>query len=164
MAIDVRLQQLLEQEHDVEYEALHHRLDRHALRTAQDTHTPPEEFAKTVVVHVDGGFAMAVLPATHYLAPGRLARAIRAGSVRLATEAEMESLMPGYEIGAAPPFPSLCGLRVFASPLLAREKSVTFNAGTHRDAVRMSWADYQRIAKPEIVHLSHHEDEVEAER
>jgi Ala-tRNA(Pro) deacylase len=67
--------------------------------------------------------------------------------------------MPEYEIDAAPPFPSLCGLPVYASPLLAREKQITFNAGTHCDALRMSWADYERLAKPEVVHLSHHEDE-----
>ena len=160
MPIDVRLQELLE-EHDVEYEAIHHRLDLHARRTADDTHTPPEEFAKTVVVHVDGGYAMVVLPATHYLAPARLARSIGAGEVRLASEVEMKQSMPGYEIGAAPPFPSLCGLPVYASPLLAREQHITFNAGTHRDAVRMTWADYERLAKPEVVHLSHHEEERE---
>lgn len=163
MPIDVRLQELLE-EHDVEYEAIHHRLDFHARRAADDTHTPPEEFAKTVVVHVDGGYAMAVLPATHYLAPARLARSIGASEVRLASEAEMKQWMPGYEIGAAPPFQSLSGLPVYASPLLAREKAITFNAGTHRDAVRMAWADYERLAKPEVVHLSHHEDEPEEEQ
>jgi Ala-tRNA(Pro) deacylase len=160
--IDPRLQQLLD-EHEIEYESIHHRQDFRARRTADDTHTPPEEFAKAVVVHVDGGYAMALLPATHYLAPSRLARSIGAGEVCLASESEMKMLLPGYEIGAAPPFPSLCGLRVYASPLLAREKQITFNAGTHRDALRMSWTDYERLAKPEVVHLSHHEEEPEEE-
>jgi Ala-tRNA(Pro) deacylase len=160
--IEPRLQQLLD-EHEIEYESIHHRQDFRARRTADDTHTPPEEFAKAVVVHVDGGYAMALLPATHYLAPSRLARSIGAGEVCLASESEMKMLLPGYEIGAAPPFPSLCGLRVYASPLLAREKQITFNAGTHRDALRMTWTDYERLAKPEIVHLSHHEEEPEEE-
>jgi len=71
--------------------------------------------------------------------------------------------MPGHETGAAPPFPSLCGLRVCASPLLARGKQITFNAGAHCDAVRMTWADYRRLVKPEVVHHSHHEDEPEEE-
>jgi Ala-tRNA(Pro) deacylase len=163
MPISQRLQELLE-EHDVEYEAIHHEPDLRARRTALDTHTPPEEFAKAVVVHVDGGYAVVLLPSTHYLAPARLARSIGAYEVRLASEAEMASRMPGYEVGAAPPFASLCGLRVYASPLLAREEHITFNAGTHRDAVRMKWADYERLAKPEVVHLSHHEDEPEDEQ
>ena len=102
---------------------------------------------------------MAVLPSTHYLAPARLARSIGADQVRPASESEMNELMPEFETGAAPPFSSLCGLRIYASPLLAQEKEITFNAGTHRDALRMTWADYVRLAKPEVVHLSHHEDE-----
>jgi Ala-tRNA(Pro) deacylase len=156
--IDPRLQQLLDDQ-DIEYQLIHHRQDFRARRTADDTHTPPSAFAKTVVVHVDGRYGMALLPATHYLAPARLARSIGAEQVRLASESEIRSQMPEYEIDAAPPFPSLCGLPVYASPLLAREKQITFNAGTHCDALRMSWADYERLAKPEVVHLSHHEDE-----
>lgn len=157
-SIDPRLQQLLDDE-DVEYELIHHRLDIHARRTADDTHTPPQEFAKAVVVHVDGRYAVALLPTTHNLSPARLARSIGAGQVRLASESEMRNLMPGYELGAAPPIPALCGLPIYASPLLAREKHITFNAGTHRDALRVSWSDYERLAKPEVVHLSHHEDD-----
>jgi Ala-tRNA(Pro) deacylase len=163
MPIDPRLQELLDR-HDIEYVTIHHRQDFHAWRTANDTDTPPEEFAKAVVVHVDGAYAMALLPATHFLAPARFARSIGAGEICLASETEMKDLMPGYEIGAAPPIPSLCGLRVYASPLLARQRRITFNAGTHRDALRMAWADYERLAKPEVVHLSHHEDEPEEGR
>jgi Ala-tRNA(Pro) deacylase len=158
MAIDARLQELLD-EQDIEYELIHHREDFFARRTANDTHTPPGEFAKAVVVHIDGGYAIALLPSTHYLAPARFARSIGAGVVRLASEPEMTRLLPGYAVGAAPPFPSLTGLRVYASPLLANDERITFNAGTHRDALRMTWADYERLVKPEVVHLSHHEDE-----
>ena len=156
--IDSRLQKLLD-EGGVEYEILHHREDFRARRTAADTHTPPQEFAKTVVVHVDDGYALAVIPATHFVAPARLARAIGADEVRLASESEMQKLMPNSELGAAPPFGMLHGLPTYASPLLAEDERITFNGGTHRDAVRMAWADYARLAKPEVVHLSHHEEE-----
>jgi Ala-tRNA(Pro) deacylase len=156
--IDPRLQKLLD-EGGVEYEIVHHREDFRARRTAADTHTSPEEFAKTVVVHVDDGYALAVLPATHFVAPARLARAIGADDVRLASESEMQELMPDFQLGAAPPFGVFHGLPVYASPLLAEDERITFNGGTHRDAVRMAWADYARLAKPEVVHLSHHEEE-----
>jgi len=158
MAIAPALRKILDGE-DVEYEVVHHRPDTWALRTAVDTDTPPEAFAKSVVVCIDGRFAVALLPATHYLVPSRLARATGATSVRLATESEMRERMPGFEVGAAPPFPALCGLPIYASPLLARDERITFNAGTHRDALRMRWSDYERLAKPEMAHLSHHEEE-----
>ena len=160
MAIDARLQRLLDEE-GVGYEIIHHVADRHALRTAQDTHTPPKEFAKVVLVHVDDHFALAVLPATHHLAPSRLARSIDAGIVWLAAESEVRDVLPDYGVGAAPPFAPLCSLPVYVSPLLAAGKYITFNAGNHCDALRMVWHDYARLAKPEVVHLSHHEEEVE---
>lgn len=156
--IQPRLQQLLDAG-DAEYEILHHRPAFRARATAADTHTPAQEFAKTVVLRVDGGYALAVLPATHHVALARFARAIGADEVCLASESELQALMPDCELGAAPPFGALYGLRLYASPLLAQDEHITFNAGTHRDAVRMTWAHYARLAKPQIVPLSHHEEE-----
>jgi Ala-tRNA(Pro) deacylase len=158
MAIDARLQRILDED-GLGYEIIHHVADRRALRTAHDTRTPPEQFAKVVVVHVDDHFALAVIPATHYLAPSRLARELGANRVRLASESEMRRAIPDYEPGTAPPFASLCGLPVYVSPLLAAEEFITFNAGTHCDALRLLWKDYERLAKPQVVHLSHHEEE-----
>jgi Ala-tRNA(Pro) deacylase len=154
--IDSRLQRLLD-EQGVEYEVIQHREDFQAQTAAEDTDTPPAEFAKTIVVRVDDGYALVVLPATHYVSPSLLARSIGASQVDLASETEMQDLMAGCEVGAAHPFGALYGLPVYASPLLAGRERITFNAGTHRDAIRMAWADYERLAKPRIVHLSRHE-------
>lgn len=159
MPINERLRLLLD-EHAVEYQTLHHRDDFRALTTADDTHTPPREFAKTVFVWIDGSYAMVVLPATHFVAESKLARSLGAEKVRLASESEMRDLCPDCELGAAPPFGGLYGLPVYASPVLASDEQVTFNAGTHRDAVRMSWADFERLARPRITSLSRHEQDV----
>lgn len=158
MAILPRLQKLLD-ESGVEYQILHHPEDFRARATAADTHTPPAEFAKTVFLWIDGAYALAVLPADHYVAPSRLARSIGAESVRLATEFEMNDLCPDCETGAAPPFGMLFGLATHASPALTHDETITFNGGTHRDAVRISWADYLRVAAPSISPLSRHEEE-----
>lgn len=156
--INPRLQRLLD-ESDVDYEIIHHREDFRARTTAEDTHTPPGEFAKAVFVWIDGGYAVVVLPATHYLAPSRLAHSIGAEEIRLATEFEIKDLCPDCQVGAAPPFGSLFDLPTYASPLLTKDEHITFNAGTHRDAVRIAWSDYERLARPRIVHLSRHEAE-----
>lgn len=158
MAINERLRVLLD-ESGVAYETIHHRDDFRALTTAQDTHTPPREFAKTVFLWIDDGYAMVVLPATHFVAESKLARSLGAEKVRLASEAEMRDLCPDCEVGAAPPFGRLYDLPVYASPVLATDEHVTFNAGTHRDAVRMTYADFERIARPKVVPLSRHEEE-----
>lgn len=156
--INRRLADLLETS-GVHYETIHHRDDFRARTTAADTETPPSEFAKAVFLWIDGSYAVAVLPATHFVAESRLARNLNAEKVRLASEFEMQDLCPDCEVGAAPPFGRLYGLPTYASPVLARDERITFNAGTHRDAVRMAWADYERLAAPRIVSLSRHEDE-----
>ncbi|MBW2269116.1 MAG: deacylase [Deltaproteobacteria bacterium] len=158
MPILPRLQRLLD-EADAEYQILHHPEDFRARTTAADTHTPPAEFAKTVLLWIDGGYALATLPADHFVALSRLARSIEADTVRLASEFEMNDLCPDCETGAAPPFGELFELTTYASPALARDELITFNGGSHRDAVRMSWTEYVRLAHPEIVPLSRHEEE-----
>jgi Ala-tRNA(Pro) deacylase len=156
--MNLRLQKLLDAS-GVDYEVLHHREDFRARSTAADTHTPPIEFAKTVVLWVDGSYALAVLPATHFVSEHKLAKSLGADEVRLASEFEMQDLLPDCEVGAAPPIGLLFGLPTYASPVLARDEHITFNAGTHRDALRMTWADYERLAKPTLVSLSRHEEE-----
>lgn len=158
MSIHPRLQKLLD-EQQVEYQILHHPEDFRARTTATDTHTPPAEFAKAVFLWIDGRYAVAALPATHFVAPSRMARAIGADEVRLASEFEIADLCPDCEVGAAPPFGSLFEMETYASPVLARDEQITFNAGSHRDAVRMRWADFERVERPRVVPLGRHEDE-----
>ena len=158
MSLLPRLQKLFD-ENDVEYQILHHPKDFRARTTAADTHTPPAEFAKAVFLWIDGKYALAALPADHFVALSRLARSIEANTVRLATEFEMGDLCPDCETGAAPPFGELFGLATYASPALSRDEIITFNGGTHRDAVRMPWTEYARLAHPKVVPLSRHEEE-----
>jgi Ala-tRNA(Pro) deacylase len=51
----------------------------------------------------------------------------------------------------------LYGLPTYASPILACDERITFNAGTHRDAVRIAYADYKRLVQPTVISLSRHE-------
>jgi Ala-tRNA(Pro) deacylase len=148
--IATRLRELLDA-NGASYEKIHHPRDFRALETAADTHTRPDEFAKTVFVCIDGRFAMAVLPANHSVALSRLASAIGGVDSRLATEDEVRELCPDCEIGAAPPFGNLYGLEVYVSPRLAEDELITFNAGSHEEALRLRYADFERLAKPRRV-------------
>ncbi len=151
-----RLQQLLDAA-GVDYTQIHHRRDFHAAKTALDTFTPQEEFAKTVFVWVDGEPAMAVLPANKHLAPSKLRRAIGAKQVRVATEVDLKTLCADCEPGAAPPFGVLYDLPVYASLALEADEEITFNGGTHDAAIRMRFADWKKLANPRLVRLAKHE-------
>ena len=152
----VRLQQLLDAA-GVDYTQIHHRRDYHASKTALDTFTAPDEFAKTVFVWVDGKPAMAVLPANKHLAPSKLRKAIGAKQVRVANEVDVKALCSDCEPGAAPPFGVLYDLPVFASRSLEADEQITFNGGTHEQAIRMRFADWQKLAQPKMVRLAKHE-------
>jgi Ala-tRNA(Pro) deacylase len=104
--------------------------------------------AKTVVLKADHRFVMAVLPASLRVNLPALQRALRAKDLRLAQEAEFERLFPDSEVGAMPPFGNLYGVPVCADKSLTEDREILFQAGTHRDAILMRYADFSRLAEP----------------
>jgi Ala-tRNA(Pro) deacylase len=151
-----RVQQLLDAA-GVDYTQIHHRRDFRAAQTALDTFTPPDEFAKTVFIWIDGTPAMAVLPASKHLSIAKLRRALGAKQVRLASETDVKSLCSDCEPGAAPPFGVLYDLPVFASRSLEADDEITFNGGTHDQAIRMRTRDWKKLAMPKVVRLAKHD-------
>ncbi len=151
-----RLQKFLD-DNGVEYEVIPHRQDYRARVTARDTDTPSKEFAKSVLLLVDGKHALAVVPASRDIALSNVRDAVGARDVHLASEDDFETLCPDCEVGAAPPFGNLYDVPVYASTSLSADEQITFNAGTHSDAVRMLYEDFERLVKPRVLGLCKHE-------
>jgi Ala-tRNA(Pro) deacylase len=147
--MNIRLRNYLERE-NVRYVHDTHRTAYTAQQVAQEEHVPGKIVAKTVVVKVDDGFALAVMPATARADFTRLRSALEAREVRLATELEFTGLFPDCEVGAMPPFGNLYGVPVYVDTALAQDKEIIFNAGTHQDTIRMRYADFERLALPKI--------------
>ena len=147
-------------EQGVDYETIHHRPKYTAQQIAADTHTPGKEFAKTVMLKVDGEAVMAVLPAHLMVDCEKLRQALGEMEVRLADEDEIRELIrehcPDCELGAIPPFGSLYGLLVCIDPMMVVDEYVTFNAGTHEDVIRMAYGDYERLVTPRVMGFSRH--------
>jgi len=120
-----------------------------ARATAEAERVPAHEFAKTVVYFSETGFGLAVVPADEFVDMSRLARLLELRFVRLATEAELAELFPDCELGAMPPFGDTCEMPVTVDAAIAGE-FIAFTLGTHRDVIRMSFADFQRLAKPKV--------------
>jgi Ala-tRNA(Pro) deacylase len=134
-----------------------HPLAYTAREVARADHVPPRSFAKTVVVHADDGYAMAVLPADKHVDLYELREAFGCRHLRLATEKELGELFPECELGAMPPFGNgtLYDLPVFADGLLMAEETIGFNAGTHRDVVRMGSQDWAKQVRPKVLAFAH---------
>ncbi|WP_101758948.1 aminoacyl-tRNA deacylase [Oceanicoccus sp. KOV_DT_Chl] len=128
-----------------------YRLDRHpvaytALETAQASHTQGQNFAKVVMIKVDGELAMMVLPAHYHVAPDVLQAVLSVDKVVLATENEFARRFPRCELGAMPPFGHLFGLDTYMVPVFDRQQEIAFNAGNHSELIRMPMTEYQRLA------------------
>jgi len=136
------------------YEVIDHPREIDAQRTAAVTHTPGGMFAKCLLVKIDGNYALVVLPADHRLDTPALAKAAMAKEAELVGEEEMERVFPDCEIGAEPPLGELYGMPVYVAAPLADAKTITFNAGTHEQAVRMPFKDFEQLALPTVVDCS----------
>jgi Ala-tRNA(Pro) deacylase len=141
-------------ERKIDYATISHTPTYTAQEIAAAAHIPGQNLAKTVMVKLDGRLAMAVLPATFRIDFDRLREATGAKKVELAAEEEFSGRFPGYETGAMPPFGNLFGLDVYVAESLAEDRVIAFNAGTHTDLIKMSYADFERLARPQVVSFS----------
>ncbi len=149
MPILRKLQELLDANR-VEYEVVTHAQAFTAQEIAAAQHESGKEMAKVVIVRAGDEYLMAVLPAPYRVDLGRLSEATGMRDLRLATEAEFADLFPECEPGAMPPFGTLYGMPVWVDESLTRDPRIFFNAGNHRQTVRMKYADFERLVQPRV--------------
>jgi Ala-tRNA(Pro) deacylase len=135
-----------------------YRLSRHpeaytSQELAQAEHVSGRCVIKPVIVRADNQFVMCALPASYKVDLDELRTQLRCDDIALADERSLAELFPDCEIGAEPPIGRLWGMPTLMDESLAKDDMVTFQAGTHCDAVTMSLAEYRRVAQPEIAHF-----------
>jgi Ala-tRNA(Pro) deacylase len=94
-----------------------------------------------------------VLPADHQIDLEKVQKAV-GKAVSLGKEQEFKSLFPDCAIGAMPPFGNLYGLPTYVDQSLAEQDHIVFEAGTHTDAIKISYHDYEKIVKPKVNDLA----------
>jgi Ala-tRNA(Pro) deacylase len=141
-------------ENQVKYVVISHSPAYTAQEIAASAHIPGKDIAKTVIVKLDGKMAMVVLPAPHKLDFDYLKKAAKAEIADLATEEEFKYLFPGCEIGAMPPFGNLYSMPTYVGQSLTEDEQIAFNAGTHKELVKLNYKDFERLVKPKVEKLS----------
>jgi Ala-tRNA(Pro) deacylase len=141
-------------DHGIKYVSVSHSTAYTAQEAAAMAHIPGKELAKTVIVKLDGVFSMAVLPASYHVDLGRLADLTNSTVAELASEDEFSTLFPDCDTGAMPPFGNLYGLDVYVSESLAEDEEIAFAAGSHRELIKMSYKDFEDLAKPKVLSFS----------
>lgn len=147
MAIPSRILSYLHDK-DADFEHARHPVTYTASELAHVEHVPERTVAKTVVFLGDEVFAMAVLPADERVDLEELRLGLGLERLRLATEEEVARLFPDCEMGAMPPLGPLFGLPVYVDKRLSEQDVIEFNGGTHRDEIRMTYDEFERLAEP----------------
>ena len=135
---------------NIKYLVISHSLAYTAQGIAALAHVSGKKLAKTVIVKIDGVLAMAVIPASEHVDLNQLRTLTGAKTVEIATEREFKDVFPDCETGAMPPFGNLYEMPVYADISLSQFEEITFSAGTHRELVRMRWADMARLVNPTV--------------
>lgn len=158
MPILKRLQAALD-DAGLSYEIYTHPLAYTAQEIAAQQHVSGKEMAKVVILDVDDALLMAVIAANTKIHLNTAKRSLGASAVRLASEDEFTARFPGCEIGAMPPLGNLFDLKVVVDPALEKDEYIYFNAGNHVQTVRMKYADFARLVRPQVARLvAEHED------
>jgi Ala-tRNA(Pro) deacylase len=140
-------------ENKVRYEILHHPEAVTAQRLAQAERVKGRHHAKVVILKSGEQHLMAVLPADHQIDLEKVGKVI-GKSASLGKEQEFKSLFPDCAIGAMPPFGNLYDLPTYVDKHLAEQDYIVFEAGTHTDAIKMNYRDYEKIVKPKVEDLA----------
>ena len=130
-----------------------------SLEIAHSVHVPGSEMVKSVMLKVepksdDAGLVMAVLSANDAVNLDILREEIGCGILRLASESEFRDTFPTCKPGAMPPFGNIFNVPTFCEANLSQNLEIEFNGGTHDETIRMRFDDYERLAKPKMVHFA----------
>jgi len=148
-----KLIQYLDKNHK-KYVVVKHSQAYTAQEVAASAHIPGKEMVKTVILKIDGDMKMAVLPSTHQVNFDLLKDALDSDNAELAAENEFKSLFPDCEVGAMPPFGNLYDMDTYVAESLTDNNEIAFNAGTHKELVKMSYSDFVELVQPIILSMS----------
>jgi Ala-tRNA(Pro) deacylase len=150
MPIPANISKFLDSQH-ITYQSFTHARSYTAQGTAQAQHLSGKRLAKVVIVVVDDkNLIMAVVPASCRVDLERLGLLLHTNRIRLASEDEFKDAFPDCELGAMPPLGNIYHLDVWVDETLKSCPTITFNAGTHSEIIRMSFSDFEQLVHPQI--------------
>lgn len=148
--LNPRVKEFLDSE-NVSYDVVPHREAVTAQGIAASVHVSGWSMAKVLVVRDDKGhYLMAVVPASCKLDLGRLREVTDRPTLVLASEDEMQQLFPDCQLGAMPPFGRLYEMPLFVDSCFSKAQEILFQAGNHREVVRMTYEAFARLAEPMV--------------
>jgi Ala-tRNA(Pro) deacylase len=129
---------------NVRYEVITHDPTMSSARTAQACHVSGECVAKAIVLRHNGGYMLAVLPASHHIRLPDLKVQI-GEDVDLADETEIKALFPDCAIGAVPAVGECYDLDVIVDDSIEEQPDVYLEGGDHMTLIHVDRAQFARL-------------------
>lgn len=145
MGIALTLQEYLDDRH-VAYDVMLHRRTHCSYDTARASHVPGDRLAKAVVLTREGGFVVAVVPASARVRVDVIERMLHC-PVNLATEDEIGELFPDCDAGAVPPIPEAYAVDAFMDESFDTQPEVYLEGGDHRSLIHISGEAFRTLMK-----------------
>ena len=142
MAIAQALQRYLDQ--NVTYGVIPHEPTMSSMRTAQICHISGDSLAKGIVLRHDGGYVLAVLPASHHILLSDL-RMQLGDDVDLASENEIAQLFRDCAYGAVPPVGECYALEVIVDDSIEAQPEVYMEGGDHATLIHLGRGQFARL-------------------
>jgi Ala-tRNA(Pro) deacylase len=142
MTIAPTLQRYLDRK--IAYDVVSHEPTQSSMRTAEASHISGDCLVKGIVLRRDGGYMLALLPASHHIRVSDL-RAQIGNDVELADEREIDQLFQDCAHGAIPAAGECYELDMIVDDSIREQPEVYIEAGDHMTLVRMKQAAFAQL-------------------
>jgi Ala-tRNA(Pro) deacylase len=134
------------------YELLEHEPTTSGITEARALGVPVEDVAKTLILDTPSGHVRALISASDRIDMRKAAELLeeKRHHVHLASEEELARDYPEFELGAVPPIAGSRREPVLVDARLAERDSVLFEAGSHRQSVRVATSDLLTLTQARI--------------
>lgn len=140
---------LLDKSH-VEYETIQHEPVYTSEQAAAVRGLSMQQGAKSLLFKTKVGFVLVVVPGDKRIDSKRLKLALGIKEARFASPEEVQEQM-GCEVGSCYPFGNIVGLRTLVDKTMGQNKNISCNPGRHDISLKFSYADYEKLVKPDVV-------------
>ena len=140
------------QSHRVKFEKIEHEPVYTSEQAAAVRGISLESGAKSLLLKAKGGFVLVVVPGSKRIDSKKIKKILQVKDIRFASPEEVKEQM-GCEVGSCYPLGNVAGLRTLVDTSLSQNDTISFNPGRHDTSIKMRYADYQRIADPEVVEV-----------
>jgi Ala-tRNA(Pro) deacylase len=131
-------------EQNIPYDTVHHRHSVSSLNTAHTAHIPAKNLVKSVLLHDEQGYMMALVASNRYVYISKLNDLLNR-RLELASEEECRELFNDCESGAIPPVGTAYGIQTVIDRDLQDCGEIYIESGNHEDLIHMSGEAFHKL-------------------